>query len=446
MKKANIARMTLCLGTAALLIGAVNIPGSRSATLASETGLAGISLTLDKYYSAAIGDIVNTGASRAAVDPAAIPAAADIPSAADELTPPAADPSASPEATATPEPTPTPVSEYANVGISVADNYVYVRSEPDAESEALGKLYRGSAATILETVDDWVRIKSGNVTGYIKSEFLAIGFDAEELVDKYGTKWAESTGVTVRLREEPNTDCKVIDLLELGERHLIQEDFEGWVKVLVDEGDEENNATVGYISKDYVKIVVEFEHAVSIEEELAEQRRIEEARQAEEDQQKKLEEERRQQNQPQPTRKPSSSTPASKPEPSKPEANKPLQSGSGANIAAYARKFEGNPYVYGGTSLTNGADCSGFVYRIYQNFGITIPRDSRSQAAGAGQKVSLSSLQPGDLIFYTKYGKVNHVALYIGGGQVIHASTRKTGIKISSYNYRQPYCARRIVG
>jgi cell wall-associated NlpC family hydrolase len=106
-------------------------------------------------------------------------------------------------------------------------------------------------------------------------------------------------------------------------------------------------------------------------------------------------------------------------------------------IVAYAKQFEGNPYVYGGTSLTHGTDCSGFTQAVFRDKGITIPRTSRMQAA-EGRPVSITKVQPADLIFYSKYGIINHVALYIGGGMVISAGSKKTGIQIMKYNYRKP--------
>ena len=112
-------------------------------------------------------------------------------------------------------------------------------------------------------------------------------------------------------------------------------------------------------------------------------------------------------------------------------------SGSRQSIVSYALQFVGNPYVAGGTSLTKGADCSGFVQSVFRDCGYGIPRSSREQAA-SGRQVSLDEIQPGDLLFYSKGGSINHVALYIGNGQVVHASTERTGIKISSYNYRTP--------
>ena len=117
--------------------------------------------------------------------------------------------------------------------------------------------------------------------------------------------------------------------------------------------------------------------------------------------------------------------------------NTNASSGTGAAIANYALRFVGNPYVSGGTSLTNGADCSGFTWAVHKHFGISIPRVSVDQASG-GKAVSLSAVQPGDIIYYGY-----HVGIYIGNGQIVHASTQKTGIKISSYTYRTPICVRR---
>ena len=106
-------------------------------------------------------------------------------------------------------------------------------------------------------------------------------------------------------------------------------------------------------------------------------------------------------------------------------------------IVAYAKQFLGNPYVYGGTSLTNGADCSGFTQGVLANFGINTGRSSRDQAEN-GREIGIDAVQPGDLLFYASGTYINHVALYIGGGQVIHASNSTTGITISPYNYRTP--------
>ena len=106
-------------------------------------------------------------------------------------------------------------------------------------------------------------------------------------------------------------------------------------------------------------------------------------------------------------------------------------------MVAYAKQFLGNPYVYGGTSLTDGCDCSGFTMQVFKHFGISIARNSSAQASG-GTAIDEGSAQPGDLFFYDSGGTINHVAMYIGGGQVIHASNSTTGIIISNAHYRTP--------
>lgn len=115
------------------------------------------------------------------------------------------------------------------------------------------------------------------------------------------------------------------------------------------------------------------------------------------------------------------------------------------NLVQYAKQFIGNKYVWGGTSLNNGIDCSGFTMRVYEEYGIKLPHYSVAQSK-MGKKVTLAEAQPGDLVFYAKNGIINHVAIYIGGGQVVHASNEKTGIRISSVNYRTPAAIRSFLG
>ena len=112
-------------------------------------------------------------------------------------------------------------------------------------------------------------------------------------------------------------------------------------------------------------------------------------------------------------------------------------------ICEYARQFVGNPYRWGGTSLTKGADCSGFTLSVYANYGVSLPHSSKAQA-NCGTRIDLSELQPGDLVFYG--GKnIHHVAMYIGNGQVVHAQSTNTGIVVSSMNYNTPTRAVRIL-
>ncbi len=354
--------------------------------------------------------------------------------------------------------TPEPVSEYANIGISIAHEYVNVRKKPNTESKILGKLYRGSAARIINTVGDWVEIKSGSVTGYIKSEYLAIGFSAENLIDRYGTKLATVNVTTLKVREERSTDSVVLTLVPEGEEFEVIKEYGEWVKILVDD------TTKGYVSKEYVNIRVKFKHAISIKEErekIRRQREREEAiRRAEEERQRQIEEEQRRQaaeraaaQSRSSSSSSSSSSSASKSSTSSSSSGSSSSSnssissssskGTASSAASYAQNFVGNPYVYGGTSLTNGADCSGFVQSVYSKYGVSLPRTSSSQS-NSGSSVSLSNVQAGDLVFYASNGSINHVAIYIGGGKVVHASNRRDGIKVSNINYRTPCKARRV--
>ena len=114
------------------------------------------------------------------------------------------------------------------------------------------------------------------------------------------------------------------------------------------------------------------------------------------------------------------------------------------SLVSYATQFVGNPYVWGGTSLTRGADCSGFVLSVFANYGISLPHSSVAQA-NCGRKISASEVQPGDLFFYGNGSRINHVAIYIGNGQVVHASSPKSGIKISGAFYRTPVKVVRVI-
>lgn len=140
------------------------------------------------------------------------------------------------------------------------------------------------------------------------------------------------------------------------------------------------------------------------------------------------------------TSAPETSAPETSAETTAPETEAQQTSSLGAQIAAYATQFVGNPYVYGGASLTGGADCSGFTMAVFSHFGISLPHNAAAQS-GCGTQVSLSDIQPGDLLFYDNGGGIGHVTIYIGNGQVCHASNERTGITISSISYRNPVCA-----
>lgn len=478
MKSIRLKKAVLCAGVVMTVAGMGQTPGVLAASLSSDTALAGISLVLDQFA-----DTTQEAESLAVAQTLDTTAEETTNTTTSEETIETAKTEETAESTETEE----EVSEYENVGISIANNYVNIRKKPSTESKILGKLYKGCAATIIKTNDEWVKIKSGSVTGWINKEYLAIGFDAEELVDTYGTKWATVNTTTLFVREKRSTDSTILTMIPMGEEFEVKKVYKEWVKIVVDEGDEADNSTVGYVSKDYVDISVTFEEAISIEEEKAEARRKAEAeaalaaqKAAQEEaarQAAQQEEAARQAAQQQAASSNSSSTSSNSSSSSLSSASSSSNSSSnssssssnssnssnssssnnnyssansssssnsatGSKIAAFAQKFVGNPYVYGGTSLTNGTDCSGFTQSVFANFGISIPRTSSAQSC-SGKSVSLSGVQPGDLIFYARNGRINHVALYIGGGQVVHASNEKTGIKISNMYYRTPSCARR---
>ncbi len=344
-------------------------------------------------------------------------------------------------------------SPYANLGVSKADNYVNIRKEASTESEVVGKLYRGCAADILESLDGgWVKIKSGDVEGYIAMDFLAIGDNAEAMVDEYATKYATVVNTqTLRVRKEQSTDSETLTLIPKGETYVVINEYDEWVEVLLGTDEDTGADFTGFVNKEYVNIKVEFKYAISVEEEnriIAEQ---EEAERAEADRKRKLAEEEAERKEAERRAEEAANDAEESDEGTTDDVSYDNNDSSSLGelrneIISYALKFVGNPYVWGGESLTRGADCSGFTQSIYADFGYRIPRVSRDQAASAGKKVSEGDLKPGDLIFYANSsGRVNHVAMYIGNGMIVHAANSRQGIIKSQYKYRDIYCIRRIV-
>lgn len=332
-------------------------------------------------------------------------------------------------------------SEYDNIAIAQVTYYVNMRSGPSEDYDIVGKIYNNSAATILEVDGDWYKVKSGTVTGYIKAEYFVTGEEAEELAKTVGTRIATVNTTTLKVRNDASMDATVQTLVPIEEELEVVEELDGWVKVKIDSDVE------GYISAEYVDLSTKFVQAESIEEEEARLAKEEEERAAAEAAAKKADEAAKAKKAAASSSSSSSSSSESSSSTSEAEEVESAETESSASTSAdmgtrqkvvsYALQFVGNPYVWGGTSLTNGADCSGFVQSVFRDCGITISRTSGSQSAG-GREVALSNIQPGDLLFYSNGSSINHVALYIGNGQVVHASTERTGIKISTYNYRTP--------
>ena len=274
---------------------------------------------------------------------------------------------------------------FTNLGIAHVDNHLNVRKEPKEDGEIIGKMPKNAGCEIVSVEGDWAKIKSGKVEGYVSTEFLYMGDEAKTIAEEVKTSMATVNTTTLKVRTAPSLNGNVITLIPEGEELEVIEDTGEWVKIAID--DEE-----GFISKEFVDIAVELDKAVTLTE---------------------------------------------------------LKMGEGVSdtrvsLVTFAKKFVGNPYVWGGTSLENGADCSGFVLSVFKNYGVSLPHSSRAQA-GYGTGISLSEAKPGDLVLYGNGSTINHVAIYIGGGQVVHASSARTGIKISNASYRTPLAVRRIL-
>ena len=237
--------------------------------------------------------------------------------------------------------------EYLDMAFANVTSFLYVRSEPTKESEYVGKLYPGYAAKITGPVGEWTAVESGDVTGYVKTEYILTGAEAQTYAENLVTEAQQ-------------------------------------------EGKEEAEA---------------FTYAVS--------RKSEEAQMTQEVQGNVQQTETTE----------DSAQPAS----------------NGQVIVDYACQFIGNPYVWGGTSLTDGADCSGFVQSVFAHFGISLPRTTYDQI-NAGVEVSYDQAMPGDLICYD-----GHIGIYIGNGQIVNAQNPEQGIGISPATYTTILSVRRIV-
>lgn len=237
--------------------------------------------------------------------------------------------------------------EYLDMAFANVTSFLYVRSEPTKESEYVGKLYPGYAAKITGPVGEWTAVESGDVTGYVKTEYILTGAEAQTYAENLVTEAQQ-------------------------------------------EGKEEAEA---------------FTYAVP--------RKSEEAQMTQEVQGNVQQTETTE----------VSAQPAS----------------NGQVIVDYACQFIGNPYVWGGTSLTDGADCSGFVQSVFAHFGISLPRTTYDQI-NAGVEVSYDQAMPGDLICYD-----GHIGIYIGNGQIVNAQNPEQGIGISPATYTTILSVRRIV-
>lgn len=333
-------------------------------------------------------------------------------------------------------------SKYANK--AVADIYstttLNIRKKGSINAKIVGKMKKGNIATVLKKGSEWSKVRSGNVTGYVKNQYLVFGDEIENFAKQNVKKVAKVQTETLRVRKKASTDSKIVTLVSEDDKLKVKKQTDDWAKVKVD-------GQTGYVSKDYAKVTYSFGKAKSMKQIQAEQEAKKRAEEAARNKPVSTTSSSHTSN----TGTTSGSTTGST-QTTKKASVSVSSSGSsatGSRIVSYAQQFVGNPYRYGGNSLTSGIDCSGFTQQIMAKFGYSISRTSSSQS-GDGRAVSTSNLRAGDLVFYGDGGSIDHVALYIGGGQVVYASNSapypRGGIKISNVNYRTPICARRIIG
>lgn len=283
-------------------------------------------------------------------------------------------------------PTAAQTCGYTNLGMSViSSGNLNIRQEASTDSEVVGILTNHNACELLEDAGDWYKVTSGKVTGYVNKQYLVTGDEAESIAEQEIKTVATVNTETLNVRAEKSTEAAVLSQVGNSEAFTVNSVADGWVEISVDD-------SVGYISQDYVTLAQALPTAKTIEQ---------------------------------------------------------VKYGDGvsdvrASVVSYALQFVGNRYVWGGTSLEKGVDCSGFTMRILGKYGISLPHSSRAQPS-YGTKISASEAKPGDLFFYGSGRSISHVAIYIGNGQIVHASNKRDGIKVSNAYYRNPICVARYL-
>lgn len=283
-------------------------------------------------------------------------------------------------------PTAAQTCGYTNLGMSViSSGNLNIRQEASTDSEVIGILTNHNACELLEDAGEWYKVTSGKVTGYVNKQYLVTGDEAEAIAEQEIKTVATVNTETLNVRAEKSTEAAVLSQVGNSEAFTVNSVADGWVEISVDD-------SVGYISQDYVTLAQALPTAKTIEQ---------------------------------------------------------VKYGDGvsdvrASVVSYALQFVGNRYVWGGTSLEKGVDCSGFTMRILGKYGISLPHSSRAQPS-YGKKISASEAKPGDLFFYGSGRSISHVAIYIGNGQIVHASNKRDGIKVSNAYYRNPICVARYL-
>ena len=301
---------------------------------------------------------------------------------------------------------------FANVS-----NYVNVRKSGTTSSDIVGKLYAGCVATVIEEDGNWVYVNSGNVTGYVVKDYLLLGDEAEAAIAKMYAPKIEVTANVLNVRSGAGTGYNVLDTFHKGDTAELLEQGREWMKIRFTSG---GQTKTGYVYATYVKVSGEPKCGETLAEEKA---RIEAEQKAAAEAAKRAEE-------------------------AKKAAIEQSKRDKAKQVAEYAKTAVGVDYVWGGTNMSSGVDCSGLCYAAYKKYGYTLPRVSRDMAASKNLlsvTPNTSNLRAGDLVFYASSGRVDHVAMYIGDGKVVHASGYETGVIISKYNYRPPHSAKRVI-
>lgn len=288
---------------------------------------------------------------------------------------------------------------YDHLGVSLASDYINVRSSPkeDGIQNIVGKFPGYAGCNILGEEDGWYKIQSGPVTGYVRKDLIATGDTAQNLAVQHAQVMAIVNTESLNVRSEASTDSKAWTAVTSGQRYNVLNQLDGWVQLELDAGDDDGEDQGAFVSTRDNNVTVQYALQEAIEY-----------------------------------------------YPAVEAANAAMAFRN--KIVNFACQFVGNRYVWGGTSLTHGCDCSGFTQSVLKNFGISVPRVSRDQAR-TGSRVTSANMRPGDLIFYAnRSGTINHVGMYIGNGQVVNAASTRSGIRIYRWNYRTPVAIRNVIG
>ncbi len=387
-----------------LAAGLISIP-VKAAFIATEQQIAGANVVVDEYCQNVASGVVQETSVETEPAPEQTPAQPEV----------------------TPAPQPEDDNDghvklnqnYSRLGIaSKVDTYLNVRKKPSESAKIVGKMTKNAGCHIYKIKKGWAKIVSGNVTGWVKSSYIVTDSKAEELATKVGRECVEINTNSLRVRALPTTDAPIYSVVSEGEEFVIRKEHltMDFVNKMIKQQKISKEAIkraggMEAIQADldnWICITVDDEHAFVAKEYITEQYSLKRAVKV--------------------------STLSA--------GGSDGVSSSQVSIAEYAKQFLGNRYVWGGSSLTSGTDCSGFTMSLYRKYGHSLPHNA---AAQAGVTRSVSSPKPGDLFFYSNGSRINHVAMYIGSGLVIHASNPSDGIKISNAYYRKPVKIGRVM-